>query len=211
VLFVAFGGGGGWGDPLEREPEKVVEDVLDEYVSLKSARRDYGVVIEEHTMTVDEEATRRLRKQLSEERAAKPGQDVVTVKYLSEEWQRLCQDAVNADEEFAKLAGGMTLELNNIIEDCPDGKTRFLYWRFVDGRLEETISGLIDEFGSGQPFFTTIATYHIFRQINTAKMKVEQAVMEGKLRFEGELARMMEHADALARFDEVRRQIPTEY
>ena len=40
-----YGGGGGWGDPLDRPPAKVLEDVLDEYVSVEGARRDYGVVL----------------------------------------------------------------------------------------------------------------------------------------------------------------------
>ena len=39
-------GGGGYGDPLERVPDRVLEDVLDEYVSIEKAREDYGVVID---------------------------------------------------------------------------------------------------------------------------------------------------------------------
>lgn len=39
------GGGGGHGDPLERDPERVVRDVEQGYVSLDGAARDYGVVI----------------------------------------------------------------------------------------------------------------------------------------------------------------------
>lgn len=38
-------GGGGFGDPLERDPAKVMEDVIDDYVSLERAKIDYGVVI----------------------------------------------------------------------------------------------------------------------------------------------------------------------
>ena len=38
-------GGGGWGDPFTREPERVLRDVRDGYVSLKGAAGDYGVVI----------------------------------------------------------------------------------------------------------------------------------------------------------------------
>ena len=53
-------GGGGWGDPFEREPDKVVQDVLDEKVSRESAMRDYGVVVRADGM-VDADATRRLR------------------------------------------------------------------------------------------------------------------------------------------------------
>ncbi|MGR8918821.1 MAG: hydantoinase B/oxoprolinase family protein [Gammaproteobacteria bacterium] len=39
-------GGGGFGDPLKRDPERVREDVVDDYVSVERARKDYGVVLE---------------------------------------------------------------------------------------------------------------------------------------------------------------------
>ena len=39
------GGGGGYGHPLERDPEAVVEDVLDGYVSSEAAREVYGVIV----------------------------------------------------------------------------------------------------------------------------------------------------------------------
>ena len=55
--------GGGYGNPLERDPALVLEDVLDEYVSLESARAHYGVVIDEKTMTVDAAGTKGLRAQ----------------------------------------------------------------------------------------------------------------------------------------------------
>ncbi len=45
VLDVWTTGGGGYGDPLDRSPEMVLDDVLDRKVSLESARADYGVVI----------------------------------------------------------------------------------------------------------------------------------------------------------------------
>jgi N-methylhydantoinase B len=57
-------GPGGWGDPLEREPWRVLKDVRNEFVSLASAREDYGVVIDPTTWTVDEAATERLRAEL---------------------------------------------------------------------------------------------------------------------------------------------------
>ena len=63
-----YGGGGGWGDPLERPAEKVLADVLDEYVSVEAARRDYGVVLTgslaELTLAVDGEATDALRAEM---------------------------------------------------------------------------------------------------------------------------------------------------
>ena len=57
-------GGGGYGDPLEREPARVVADVDAEYVSLASARDDYGVVIDPATLELDEAATQTLRDEL---------------------------------------------------------------------------------------------------------------------------------------------------
>jgi len=57
-------GGGGWGDPLERRPEDVLEDVLDEYVSVAKARDEYGVVVDAAKATIDRAATDHLRAQL---------------------------------------------------------------------------------------------------------------------------------------------------
>ncbi len=55
------GGGGGWGDPKKRDPQLVLADVRDEFVSLQSAHDDYGVAIDRETWTVNEEATAALR------------------------------------------------------------------------------------------------------------------------------------------------------
>jgi N-methylhydantoinase B len=68
-------GGGGFGDPLERDPEAVKEDVADGFVSLERARKDYGVVIREvdaelSEYEVDLEETERERDRIREERHA---------------------------------------------------------------------------------------------------------------------------------------------
>ena len=65
ILVIRTPGGGGYGNPLERDPKLVLRDVLDGLVSLDSARRDYGVVINPETMELDLEATRKLREKLS--------------------------------------------------------------------------------------------------------------------------------------------------
>jgi N-methylhydantoinase B len=54
-------GAGGWGDPVERDPARVLRDVRNGLVSLESARRDYGVAIDPTTWTVDDAETARLR------------------------------------------------------------------------------------------------------------------------------------------------------
>lgn len=64
VVSFQTGGGGGYGPPLERDPDLVLRDVIDGYVSFESIREDYGVVINKDEMSVDQEATKKLRKEL---------------------------------------------------------------------------------------------------------------------------------------------------
>jgi N-methylhydantoinase B len=65
-LVFRTAGSGGWGDPLERPPAKVVLDVRRGLVTAEAARRDYGVVVAGRE--ADEEATRALRETLRAER-----------------------------------------------------------------------------------------------------------------------------------------------
>lgn len=55
------GGGGGWGNPFEREPSRVAEDVKQGFVSVEAAARDYGVAVDPATFAVDDAATAALR------------------------------------------------------------------------------------------------------------------------------------------------------
>jgi N-methylhydantoinase B len=70
VLRYVTCAGGGFGDPLAREPERVKRDVRDGYVTIAGAARDYGVVIsgdpdeDPEGLAVDLEATERLRRSL---------------------------------------------------------------------------------------------------------------------------------------------------
>jgi N-methylhydantoinase B len=55
------GGGGGYGDPYLRPATKVQKDVKNGVVSVEKAREDYGVIIDPKTLTLDQEATHKLR------------------------------------------------------------------------------------------------------------------------------------------------------
>jgi hypothetical protein len=60
----------GYGDPLERDPAAVREDVLDDFTSVELAREAYGVVfVDERTLEIDEAATERLRGELASKRS----------------------------------------------------------------------------------------------------------------------------------------------
>jgi N-methylhydantoinase B len=65
TFSIQMGGGGGYGAPWEREPERVLADIMDGRVSVARAREMYGVVIDQATASVDEEATRARRADLA--------------------------------------------------------------------------------------------------------------------------------------------------
>ena len=69
--IVRTGGGGGWGDPLERDAALVVADAAEGLISRRAARELYGVVLQ-GSMSLDESATQRLRNQLRSRRKARP-------------------------------------------------------------------------------------------------------------------------------------------
>ena len=61
ISFVSAGGGG-YGDPFERDPKAVERDVQYEYVSIEKAEKDYGVIIEPDSLKLDLAATQKLRE-----------------------------------------------------------------------------------------------------------------------------------------------------
>jgi len=55
-------GGGGWGDPFKRDPERVKQDVMEGLISLSRAKDVYGVVLDPTTYQIDFKATKLLRQ-----------------------------------------------------------------------------------------------------------------------------------------------------
>ena len=73
VYHLIQAGAGGYGDPLDRDPDAVMADVVQEKVTVERAREAYGVVIDTaETMAVDAAATEKLREQMRRERGPLP-------------------------------------------------------------------------------------------------------------------------------------------
>lgn len=98
-------GGGGFGDLLERDPKRVLEDVIDDYVSVERAAKDYGVVIqpidpEICAYEIDKDATIALRREIRAERndwlAADP-------EYVSRRFKAGEIDALDAVRRYAVI------------------------------------------------------------------------------------------------------------
>jgi N-methylhydantoinase B len=80
IIYIAGGGGGGYGDPIERAPELVLKDVINQLTSMEYARDIYGVIIKPEAsgivryanirrkLRIDYEATVKRREEIREER-----------------------------------------------------------------------------------------------------------------------------------------------
>lgn len=106
-------GGGGYGDPLERDPAAVREDVADDYVSLERARVDYGVVVrvvdaDLAEYEVDEDATRRERDHIRAHRRAWLAEDPAAV---AERFRRGEIGALDAVRRYAVVLEWQTGQL----------------------------------------------------------------------------------------------------
>jgi N-methylhydantoinase B len=75
-VIIRSAGGGGWGDPLERDPQRVIDDIRDGMVSIEGAKSEYGVVAKVDgkggldAIQLDIEATTRLRQEMRKAHAA---------------------------------------------------------------------------------------------------------------------------------------------
>ena len=68
VIQYTVGGGGGYGDPLDRDPALVLRDIRKGALSVETAERIYGVVISQNQAKVELEATERNRRAMIEDR-----------------------------------------------------------------------------------------------------------------------------------------------
>jgi len=78
-IYWRLWGGGGYGDPLDREPERVADDVRGGAISREAARVVFGVAVDPDTGALDESGTEALRERIRDERRreAVPGRSLV--------------------------------------------------------------------------------------------------------------------------------------
>jgi|GEM_PF-5315250 len=64
VVSIRTGAGGGWGVAFERDPELVLTDVRNEFITSNEAAKTYGVVVDASEHSVDYEGTRTTRESI---------------------------------------------------------------------------------------------------------------------------------------------------
>jgi N-methylhydantoinase B len=83
VFHCYFQGGAGYGDPLDRDPARVLRDVLNRWVSEEFAHDVYGVVLAADGESVDTAATERRREEIRRWRRDNAKQPSATTQEVS--------------------------------------------------------------------------------------------------------------------------------
>jgi putative sterol carrier protein len=128
-------------------------------------------------------------------------------KYLSAEWTQ---------EAFKRLKQELTPEKMKIVSsvmltlyrNCPDGKERALYYKFVDGVVDQVA---VVEGEMPQAEFKITGDYETFARISRAELGSRAALMSGKLRLEGNMVKALSLSAVVDRLNKVLASIPTEY
>jgi putative sterol carrier protein len=130
-----------------------------------------------------------------------------TFRYLSPEWageatRRLQEDLT--PERMKHLTSSML----TVYTHCPDGVDRAVYYRVVDGVVQEVS---LQESDLPQVEFTITCDYDTFARISRAELKARAALMSGKMTLKGNLVKALKLAPVVDRLNEVLSTIPTDY
>lgn len=135
----------------------------------------------------------------------------MTFRYLSKEWLAEGRKRVEESPEFPRVAKGLTASLLNEIAGGPGGKTMFLYYRFEDGAIAEVAVGADPRIAKKPHEFKAMGTYETYSLINQGKLGSVQAILQRKVKLEGNLAKALRYIRPLEVFNGIIRTVPTEY
>ena len=127
--------------------------------------------------------------------------------YLSPEWAAEGRRRVEAELTPEKLHN-VTSSMSNIYKNCPDGKDRYFYVAFKDGK----VAGF--ETGEGEPpkaEFKIIADYDTFAKISRTELGAVKALTSRKLTLRGNMAKALRLAPLVDKLNKVLATIPTDY
>lgn len=127
--------------------------------------------------------------------------------YLSPAW---------CDEAFKRLQTELTPDkmnkvstsMSNIYKNCPGGKEMFLFIECKEGNITRVETGVGD---LPKAEFLIIGDYETFSRISRAELGSQKALMTGKIKLKGNLAKALKLAAVSDRLNKVLAQIPTQY
>ena len=128
----------------------------------------------------------------------------MTVRFLSPEWAQAVQEALNTDPGFQNAIGSADLGLQFNVSDAPDGEVAY-YLAASDGSTELSLGQL------NEPDVTLNQTYGTASAIAQGDLNAQTAFMTGKLKVQGNLAKLMMHQAAIAQWQNATKDIDVQY
>ena len=127
--------------------------------------------------------------------------------YLSPSWRDEALRRLQTELTPEKM-NKVTTSMSNIYKNCPSGEEMFLFVECQEGKVTRV------ETGTGEPpkaEFLIIGNYETFSRISRAELGAQKALMTGKLKLKGNLAKALKLAAVSDRLNKVLAQIPTQY
>ena len=127
--------------------------------------------------------------------------------YLGPEWAEEAQKRLSV-ELTPENMHHTTSSMSNIYQNTPDGKEKYLFIAFEDGKVSQF------EVGEGEPpaaEFKIIAEYDTFAKISRGELGAVRALTSCKLTLRGNMAKAMRLAPRVDRMNKVLATIPTDY
>lgn len=128
--------------------------------------------------------------------------------YLSPEWAAEALKRLRAEIPQEKM-NKISTSMSNIYQNCPDGQERFLYIQADDGAVTRVDVGPAAEVPKAE--FAITGDYAIFARISRAELSSQRALMTGKLKVRGNMAKALKLASLADRINKVLAQIPAQY
>jgi len=127
--------------------------------------------------------------------------------YLSQQWRDEAEKRLNTELPPERM-NHVTSSMTNLYKNCPDGKDKFLYFKFEEGRFAEMLVG------EGEPpkaEFSISGDYDVFAKITRGELGAQRALMTMKLKLKGNMVKALKLASLADRLNKVLAGIPTEY
>ena len=134
------------------------------------------------------------------------------VKYLSQEWAEQAKKKVLTELDKVKDLKNMTTSLLNVIQNTPpDNKTMYFYVKFVDGTVEELLTGCDESLRQKNAEFTVTGDYTTFVQISSGQMSSAMALLKNRVKMAGNKMRALTITKPIDTFNNCISKIQTEF
>ncbi len=129
------------------------------------------------------------------------------IQYMTEAWRQEVEKRLKSELTPDKMKN-LTSSMSNIYLNCPDGKDKFIFFRFEEGNFSEL------SLGEGEPpkaEFRISGEYETFARISRAELGSQRALMSGKLKLKGNMVKALKLASIADRVNKIISTVDTIY